>query len=235
MKLGMMQPYFFPYAGYISLIKHTDLFILCDTVQFMRQGWIERNRVLKQGEGWLYLKIPLLKKSGALIKDVRIKTEEEWRQKIMAQLEHYKKFAPYYLEVKEMLAELFEKDFTDIVALNKEALSSVCRYLNIATKIRVFSKMNLEIDPPAAPDEWALNTCKKIKGVDEYWNPPGGKKFYDKNKYERANISLKFQNINLAPYPQKRAVFEPKLSIIDVMMFNSPEKINKMLDDYELI
>ena len=52
MKLGIMQPYFFPYLGYVSLIKHCDRFVLLDTVQFMRHGWIERNRVLKPAEGW---------------------------------------------------------------------------------------------------------------------------------------------------------------------------------------
>ena len=51
MRLGIMQPYFFPYIGYISLIKHTDLFILLDDVQFIRHGWIERNRILKPGGG----------------------------------------------------------------------------------------------------------------------------------------------------------------------------------------
>ena len=43
-KIGIMQPYFFPYLGYISLIKHTDEFMLFDPVQFIRHGWIERNR-----------------------------------------------------------------------------------------------------------------------------------------------------------------------------------------------
>ncbi|HOC37490.1 MAG TPA: WbqC family protein, partial [Tenuifilaceae bacterium] len=50
-----MQPYFFPYIGYFSLIKHTDEFILLDTVQFIRHGWIERNRILKPSDGWQYI------------------------------------------------------------------------------------------------------------------------------------------------------------------------------------
>jgi hypothetical protein len=54
MKVAIMQPYFMPYIGYISLIKHSDVFILFDPVQFIRHGWIERNRILKQNEGWLY-------------------------------------------------------------------------------------------------------------------------------------------------------------------------------------
>ncbi len=51
MRLGIMQPYFFPYIGYMSLIKNTDLFILFDDVQFIRHGWIERNRILKPSGG----------------------------------------------------------------------------------------------------------------------------------------------------------------------------------------
>ena len=52
MKLGIMQPYFLPYIGYFSIIKHTDEFILFDSVQFIRHGWIERNRILKQQKQW---------------------------------------------------------------------------------------------------------------------------------------------------------------------------------------
>ena len=77
MKLAIMQPYFFPYLGYLSLIKNTDRFILFDTVQFIRHGWIERNRVLKQGDGWQYISIPLEKhEQTTLIKDIKIKNTE---------------------------------------------------------------------------------------------------------------------------------------------------------------
>ena len=77
MKLGIMQPYFAPYLGYISLIKHTDEFILFDTVQFIRHGWIERNRILKPGGGWQYIAIPLVKHSQkTLICDICVRTND---------------------------------------------------------------------------------------------------------------------------------------------------------------
>ena len=60
-KVAIMQPYFFPYLGYFSLIKHTDEFILFDPVQFIRHGWIERNRILKPENGWQYISVPLEK------------------------------------------------------------------------------------------------------------------------------------------------------------------------------
>lgn len=90
-----MQPYFLPYLGYISLIKHTDQFILFDTVQFIRHGWIERNRILKPDEGWQYIQVPLQKHSrDTLIKDIIIKNDVTWSEKILAQVKHYKKKSP---------------------------------------------------------------------------------------------------------------------------------------------
>ena len=73
MRLGIMQPYFFPYLGYFSLIKHADLFILFDTPQFIRHGWIERNRILKPDVGWMYVSVLLIKHElQTPIKDVKI-------------------------------------------------------------------------------------------------------------------------------------------------------------------
>ena len=236
MKLAIMQPYFLPYLGYFSLIKHTDEFILFDTVQFIRHGWIERNRILKPSNGWQYIMVPLKKHSReTLIKDIEINNDQQWKEKILAQLQHYKKQAPYFSNVIDILNEIFSKEYATIVDLNLASLKTVCNYLGINTPIQVFSLMNIDIEPANAPDEWALNICKALGNVDEYWNPPGGQSFFNKKKYENAGINLKFHSAILTDYDQKRNVFEPGLSIIDVMMFNSVDEINKMLDNYELI
>lgn len=236
MKVAIMQPYFFPYIGYFSLIKHTDNFVLFDSVQFIRHGWIERNRILKQNEGWLYIKVPLLnRRREDLIKDVYIDNTIDWKRKIIAQLQPYKKIAPNYFIVIDIINNIFEKDYETIVDLNLEVIKSVCHYLKIDKDIKVFSKMDLVIEEPKSPDEWALNICKSLRNVTEYWNPPGGQSFFDKKKYDNANIELKFQSIHLTPYNQKRDNFEIGLSIIDVMMFKTSEEINIMLDEFDLI
>jgi hypothetical protein len=172
-KVAIMQPYFFPYVGYISLIKNTDKFILFDTVQFIRHGWIERNRVLKQNEGWLYIKAPLLRESrDTLIKDCRIDNSQQWKERIISQLRPYKKTAPYYNQTLKVVESVFEREFDTIVHLNQYALEKICEYLGIDYQITVFSEMDLEVDKANNPDEWALNICKAMGNVDEYWNPP---------------------------------------------------------------
>lgn len=235
-KVAIMQPYFFPYLGYFSLIKHTDEYILFDTVQFMRHGWIERNRILKQDGSWIYIKVPLKRHDReTLIKDVEIDNSQTWAGKILAQLTVYKKSAPNYHQVISLVKEVLAEEHEDIVSLNRRCIEAVCEYLGINADIKTFSKMKISVEKPNASDEWALNICKALGGVDEYWNSPNGIAFFDRTKYEEAGIELKFQKIIIDPYDQHTQEFQPGLSIIDVMMFNSSEEINKMLDNYEFI
>jgi len=236
-----MQPYFMPYIGYLSLIKHTDRFILFDTVQFIRHGWIERNRILKQNDGWLYIKVPLIKTSSreTTINNILIDNTQDWKSKILSQIQPYKKIAPNYYKVLQILNEIFKNDFNDIVSFNKKSLEIICEYLNIEKKIEIFSQINLEIEQANAPDEWALNICKKLKEFSDeeihYINPIGGLDFFDVKKYDDANIKISFQKMNITEYDQKRPNFESSLSILDILMFNSIEEIHKMLDNFELI
>ncbi len=231
-----MQPYFAPYLGYISLIKHSDEFILFDTVQFIRHGWIERNRILKQSEGWLYIHVSLKKYTReTLIKDLKINNDTDWKKKILSQLAIYKKNAPNYYQVINLLNEIFEKEYTSIVQLNRVLLEKICAYLGFPKALHIFSEMNLEIDEVKMPDEWALNICKKLGNDINYMNPIGGLDFFNREKYIKNNVKIFFQKIHLFPYDQKRNGFESGLSIIDIMMFNSREEINVMLDQFELI
>ena len=232
-RLGIMQPYFFPYIGYFSLIKHTDKFILLDEVQFIRHGWIERNRILKQTGGWQYIAVPLKKHTQKTrIKDIEINNSQSWKKKIIDQIGYYRK-APYYKEIKELLEKCFAIEYSDITHLNKKCLEEVCCYIGITTPIEIFSEMGIEIEPVTKSDEWALNICLALDGVKEYWNPPGGRAFFDTQKYKDKGIDLKFQEIILSPYMQNGESIMG-LSIIDVLMFNSIEKVKEMLEEFYL-
>jgi hypothetical protein len=59
MKLAIMQPYFFPYAGYFQLMKNVDLFVFLDDVQYIRRGWINRNKINKNTP--TYITVPINK------------------------------------------------------------------------------------------------------------------------------------------------------------------------------
>lgn len=236
MKIAITQPCFFPYLGYFGLIKHTDRWIVFDTPQFVYHGWIERNRILKPVQGWQYIRVPLKKHSQKTpIKDIEIRNDEPWVEIIFAKLTVYKNIAPFYRETIKVIENSLSYKTNSLTALNCNTLKEVCKYIGIEWNYSVFSEMNLKIDRVNKPDEWALNICKSLGNISEYWNLPGGIKFFNQEKYIRNNIILKFYNQILNQYNQKRKPFESRLSIIDVMMFNSNAEINKQLNNYSFI
>jgi hypothetical protein len=235
MKLGIMQPYFFPYLGYFSLIKNTNKWVFLDLVQYIKHGWINRNRILNPLKGWQYIIVPLKKYlHTAPIKDIKIASSYDWKRKIIRQLGPYKKKAPYYEEVTRLVEEIFKYNTDSIDEFNIFSLKKTCEFLNIPFNYEVLSMMDITIGKINEPDDWALEISKSLN-AKEYINAPGGRKFFHKSKFVSSGINLNFLQINLREYDQKRDKFEPGLSIIDVMMFNSKEKIQDMLDDYELL
>jgi hypothetical protein len=235
MKLAIMQPYFFPNLGYFSLIANCDEFIIFDTPQYMRKGWVERNRIIKAGGGSVYIKVPLIKSAlNTPINNMVIDNSQLWKDKIIAQLGVYNKKAPNYYQIMKLVSVCLEGEFENIADLNEKVLRTLCNYLNITTKITVYSKLNLEIKTPKAADEWALNICNTLS-ADSYINAQGGQHFFNSKKYHDCDIDLGFIKNNLGKYTQLGGEFEPNLSIIDALMFNSVPQTNNLILDVEII
>ncbi|MCA9171698.1 MAG: WbqC family protein, partial [Planctomycetales bacterium] len=97
MIVGLMQPYFFPYVGYFDLIHEVDLWVVFDTVQYIRRGWMNRNRVLHPDTGWQYINVPIDRcPQTTAIEQVQIVATHDWRSRILGQLQHYRRHAPGY-------------------------------------------------------------------------------------------------------------------------------------------
>ncbi len=233
MRVAIMQPYFFPYLGYFQLIKSVDRFILFDDVQYIRHGWINRNRILKPGEGWQYIIAPLQKhKRQELIKDIQIRTSNEWREKILRQLDHYRKKAPFYNEIIKLTEGCLTSTETSITGFNAECLNLMCRSLRLPFQVKISSEMNFDYSNVNDAGEWALRICEQLEAT-EYINPPGGKELFDNNKFNASNIKLSFLSPVLEQYNQRRNTFEAGLSIIDVLMFNGIDKTRQMICAFE--
>ena len=231
-----MQPYFFPYIGYWQLINAVDEFILFDEVQYIRHGWINRNRILKKGGGWRYIQIPIEKHSReTLIKDIKIVKDIDIRGIIANALSYYKEIrAPNYEIVMNIINDVLVKDLDcNITKFNKNIMSSICNYLGIKTPISISSDYGFDYTKVRGPGDWALEISKQ-KGADEYINPIGGKELFDVKKFDTEGIKIRFLESYKIEYKQVGDIFEQSLSIIDVLMFNEKDIIVDMLSKYKL-
>src|ERR1700681_4138869 len=108
MKLGIMQPYFFPYLGHFALIAAVDLWVVFDITQYTRKSWINRNRVLHPDGGWQYVSIPLANSSIHIkISEAKIAKLRKQEHYVLGKISHYRRRAPYYFQVCEIVRSTF--------------------------------------------------------------------------------------------------------------------------------
>ena len=231
-KIGIMQPYFFPYLGYWQLMNAVDEYVIYDDVNFIKNGWINRNYILLNGEKHL-LTLPLDKASPfELINQIKITSDSIRKQKLLRTIEQAYKKAPYFNQVYPIVKDVIEEETFLISKALEKQFKLVNDYIGIKTKLIISSK--LEKNNKLTGQDKVIYICKILKGTD-YYNAIGGQQLYSKDDFAKENINLYFLKMNNIEYPQFKNSFIPSLSIIDVMMFNSPEQINQMLDKYELI
>lgn len=233
MKLGIMQPYFFPYLGYFDLIYQTDQWVVFDSVQYIRRGWVNRNRVLHQNQGWQYVTVPVEKHARqTVIRDIKIAADGgKWRGKLLGQLRHYKRHAPFFKETFALVEEGIFSENSSLSRLNANCLRLVCEYLEIDFNCQILSEMHLALGPINEPDDWALRISEALRAA-EYINPPGGVQIYQPEKYHAAGVKLTIRQLPPLEYSCGRYEFIPNLSIIDVLMWNAPEKIRQHLEEH---
>ena len=241
MRLGMMQPYFFPYIGYFSLSHATDQWVVFDTPQSMRRAWVNRNRVLCCGtEPWKYVRVPVQNADrNTSIRDIRIDNNQLWVNDLIAQLESYRLArAPNYRAVTQWLHHILTEATTKseagrISKLLIHLLEATCRFIELPFRYQVFSEMQLSLPNEIGPGEWALLVGKALNAA-AYVNPAGGRELFDPQAFSAAGIQLQILEPNLVEYPQGRPDFIRGLSIIDVLMWNSPRQTRLLIEQYSL-
>jgi WbqC-like protein family len=232
MKLAIMQPYIFPYIGYFQLIKAVDKFILYDDVNFINRGWINRNRILVNGKDSMFT-IPLKDASqNKLINEIDVNWDENWKSKFLKTIEQSYKKTPFYIDVLPIIEKSLNVEEISFSKIIEQNLKLICEYLVIETEIISSSSIYQNIDKKA--QKRILDICLKEK-ANHYINPIGGLELYDKETFAKENMQMSFIKSRPVEYKQFKNEFIPWLSIIDILMFNSKEEINKFLNNYELI
>lgn len=232
MKIGIMQPYFFPYIGYWQLINAVDKYVIYDDVNFIKGGWINRNRILMNGEA----KLINLKMNGAspnkLINEIELANDIVYNKKLLKTIESCYKKAPYFEKAFPIIEDIINNSERNLSKNLEYLIKKICIYLSINTEIVLSS--NIEKNTELKGQDKVIEICR-ILGGDEYYNAIGGIELYSHNDFMNAKLKLKFLKNNTIEYKQFNNDFIENLSIIDLMMFNSVEDIKNKLEMYELI
>lgn len=228
---AIMQPYLFPYLGYFQLINLSEKFILYDDVQYIKNGWINRNRMLvNNASAWFTLSVRHADHKLAIC-------ERQWNDApkettaIMRRMEAAYRRAPFFEETRSVVRTAFNFPSDNLAESLTHALRTICVHLGLATPL--LASRTLELESSLTGQDRVLEICARM-GTTIYVNPPGGRDLYDQESFQQRGMALHFLQPRLDAYKQFGAPFISGLSIIDVLMFNGHARVREMLADCSL-
>ncbi len=230
--LAIMQPYFLPYLGYWQLIGAVDTFLIYDDVNFIKSGWINRNRILINGEP-RYITIPIRGASPNVeISSLLISEDTDWASKILKSIQRSYSKAAYFDEMFPTIEKIMKFKTQSLSEFVGNSIVEMCRFLGVATKIvptsRIYGNEILRSEARI------LDICRR-EGAGIYVNPEGGRSLYSAENFECQRLKLKFLQAGLTPYPQRKSDgFVSHLSIVDVLANTGRLATRRALADFRL-
>lgn len=232
MAVAIMQPYFFPYLGYFQLVQAADHFVLYDDVMFIKKGWINRNRILMQGNDFMFT-IPLEKQSqNKTIRESTVAWNADFPAKFLVQLRSAYKKAPHVDAVMALIEGVLAEKPISLADLAGNSIQATWTYLGLEKEFYFSSSLAVSADYGRAE---RLMEITKLFGESVYINAANGKSLYDKPSFAQVGVDLQFIQSELPVYPQgTHPDFLPGLSMIDVLMWNDRVQVREMLTHYTL-
>ena len=232
MILGMMQPYFFPYLGYWQLMNAVDEYIIYDDVNYIKGGWINRNRIKINGEP-AFLGFSVRNASqNRIINELDVLLTEKDRDALIRKVSNAYAKAPFKADVLDLLADTLQCGTVNLAEFLAYSNRKTADYLGIRTPI--YSATKLRLDHTHTAQQRIMDICL-ARGCSGYINAIGGKELYDKEAFAQQGLSLAFLKMDPdIAYPQGKGEFIPGLSILDVMMYNDRDEFHPLLSRYSL-
>ena len=161
MRIAIMQPYFFPYIGYWQLIHAVDRFVIYDDVNYIIRGWINRNRILINGEP-SYITVPLQQASqNRHICEIYLQAHPIWRDKLVKSVATAYRKAPCFAEVFSVIERIIRHDADNLSDYLVHQLQTLSAFMGINTKFVVTSRCYKNND--LSGQERILDICPSIR------------------------------------------------------------------------
>jgi WbqC-like protein family len=234
LSVAVMQPYFFPYLGYFQLVAHVDVFVVYDDTQYVKQSWINRNRILEHGAA-TYLTLPVASRSHRdLICEKPLHEPCRHQRKLLTRIRHAYHAAPHLESVVAFLEPLFPGHDETIASFNVRALRALQEFLGVRTRLLLASERAYPRFRTA--QERIIRICLE-EGAARYVNPIRARSLglYDQAAFTTAGLELSYLSTEAdTRYDQNGGPFISDLSVIDILMFNSPAQTRELLDRFVL-
>lgn len=214
MRVMITQSMLFPWVGLLEQIRLADVVVHYDDVQFSKGSFVNRIQ-LKVPSGRAWMTVPLAQLSlGQTIDEVKVEQKRPWRTEHDSLLLKSLGDTPNFKDAMAVVGAVYGQPFTEIGPLARASLLASLTYFGLDQGRRFIHVRDLDI--PGSSSERVLKVVKALGGT-EYITGHGAKNYLDHEGFERAGVSVRYIDYELAPYPQQHGAFTPYVSCLDLI------------------
>lgn len=212
----VLQSNYIPWKGYFDLIQAADEFLIYDEVQFTKNDWRNRNRIVLDGRlRWLTVAVKTAGRFGLPIEKIEI-ADPTWAKAHWATITQAYRRENCFDEVASPLAGLYQAagKLIRLTDINELLLRGIADLLQIDTTI-----LRAEIVPRSTNDPTArlIEICR-ARGATRYISGPAAKAYLDQSAFEQAGIALRFADYSgYVEYDQNLHPFTHSVSVLDLL------------------
>ena len=217
MTTAIHQPEHLPWYGYFHKIAHCDKFIFLDNVQFKKNYFENRNRILtKNGSVWLTVPVQLKGHLDKKFYEMKINNDGKWKRKYLKTIIFNYSKAPFFQDIEPLLELIENTDTVNLADFNIDIIKKICNILDIDTsKFARASQLNVD----GKSTELLIKILNKTEAT-KYIMGISGFDYIDINLFKQNNIEIiehKFEFPEYTPYNSK-VLPKDKPSIIDMIV-----------------
>ena len=215
-KIAILQSNYIPWKGYFDLIASVDEFIIYDEMQYTKNDWRNRNKIITQN-GVEWLTIPVRIESLHQKINETVISDKNWTKKHLATLQTNYGKSKCFKEMKDFIFSLYQEagKTNNLSEINVKFIKSICIYLGIDTKI----SRSTDYDLVKGKTERLVDLCRQAKATN-YISGPSAKEYIDKKLFDDKNITLEWMDYSdYKEYKQLKTPFVHRVTILD-LIFN---------------
>jgi len=214
------QPEHLPWLGFFDKIAAADVYVCLDTVQFRKNYFQNRNRILTpSGPAWVTVPVKVKGHLGATIADMEIAEDGRWAKKYWRTVTQSYGRHPFFDEYAPAFGEVLSRSWPGLRDLNLALIELFFQALGLDRKPVLASDLEVTGQSSAL----LLGICQKLS-ADVYLSGPMGSGYLDEGLFADAGIEVRYHRFEHPVYPQQGpGDFVDKLSAFDLLMNLGPK------------
>ena len=218
------QPAYNPWLGFIHKILISDIFVVMDDVQFEKNSFINRNKIL-QNNHEVMLTIPIKTKDykDRTLKEMEI-SDHRWKIKHLKSIEQAYKKSKNFESILEKLKPIYEIQSDFLIDYTNAYLNFIVEYLMLDTQIIFASDLNIT----SKKLDYVCELTKKVDGKVFVFGSQG-KNYADVDYLNERNIIPYFQSYQHPIYQQDSEQFHPYIGVIDLLFNEDPSIVKSVI------